>query len=152
MGRIEHATKIRATPEEVFMYFAPDRLPLWLTAEAGTRLELEHLSAGELGKGSMVRVSGKAWKHDLSYDARIIEYAPPTRLVWRVLRGAPAATVVWELEAQADGTLVRIIDDYQLPGGLLGRVLDRLLIRRQVGKKDAQTLAMLKQTVEAPSS
>jgi len=55
----------------------------------------------------------------------------------------------WRLSATASGSLVRYTAELRLPGGIGGRLLDRILVGRGFRKQREDVLARIKATLDA---
>jgi carbon monoxide dehydrogenase subunit G len=143
--RIERTVDIAASPQEVYdVVMDPARLEEWVTIHH----HLEDAPNGRLRKGSKMtqtlRLAGK--KFNVRWT--VVENDPCVRVVWEG-RGPVAshARVVYELEGNGDGTRFRYLNEYDLPGGALGRMAGRAVSR--VTQKELEgSLQRLKSLVE----
>jgi carbon monoxide dehydrogenase subunit G len=143
--RIERTVDIAASPQAVYdVVMDPARLEEWVTIHH----HLEDAPNGRLRKGSKMtqylRIAGKKFKVRWT----VVENDPCVRVVWEG-RGPVAshARVVYELEGNGAGTRFSYLNEYDLPGGALGRIAGRAVSR--VTQKELEgSLQRLKSLVE----
>jgi uncharacterized membrane protein len=69
---------------------------------------------------------------DLTSEWEVVEVSPPNLLRFRGRSAANGSAELTErIEQTADGSLVALTVDYELPLGLLGKVADKLVLERQ---------------------
>ncbi len=138
MAKLEFTTEIAAPPDRVFVFFVPQRMPYWYGAEMECVFEVQG-GAAEFQVGLKVRITANLGRN----------YAYQQLLEWRFqdaygVRGLQR----WELDpAPGGGTLVRMRDNYDLPGRL-GHIVDWLLTRHAVARRDRGDLVRLKKLAE----
>ncbi len=148
MAKLEFTTEIAAPPDRVFVFFVPQRMPYWYGAEMECVFEVQG-GAAEFQVGLKVRITANLGRKEISHTAVITNYAYQQLLEWRFqdaygVRGLQR----WELDpAPGGGTLVRMRDDYELPGRL-GHIVDWLLTRHAVARRDRGDLKRLKKLAE----
>lgn len=154
MAKLAFTVEIAAPPARVFAFFAPQRMPYWYGAELESCFEVQG-GAAEFAVGLKVRTTGRLGRKEVSHTAVVTRHEWGRVLEWRFqdaygVRGLQR----WELEPVAHapgdttpGTIVRMCDEYELPG-LLGRVADWLFTRRAVARRDLGDLARLKRLAE----
>jgi hypothetical protein len=147
MARIELVTEIATTPNEIFVFFVPQRMPLWYGAEMNTHFEVQG-GASDFSVGQKVRIAGKLQRHEVSLTAVVTAYEWEHHLEWQFqdsygVRGMQR----WDLQPQAGSTKVIMRDEYAMPT-TLGQILDRFVTRRAVELRDRAWLARLKRFAE----
>ncbi len=128
---------VAAVPERVFdLYTDPDRVPEWRPAIAEIADRTGPMQA--VGTTFTTRYRGR------TPDSRGTVTASE-RPVRHVLEGAGAVRYVARLALapHAEGTLLRFALTVRLPGGPLGRLARRLVVRRKVERDVAQELDRL---------
>jgi carbon monoxide dehydrogenase subunit G len=143
--KVERTVRIKAPPERVYeVVMDPSRLEDWVTIHH----HLEDAPKGRLRKGSQLtqclKLAGKKFKVRWT----VVENDPCVRVVWEG-RGPVAshARAVYELEENGAGTTFSYLNEYELPGGALGRVASRAVSR--VTQKELEgSLQRLKSLVE----
>jgi hypothetical protein len=147
MARLELAIEIAATPNVVFAFFVPQRMPYWCGAEMQARFEVQG-GAGEFQTGQKVRITGRLARREVAQTVVLSRYDWGRTLEWRFedaygIRGLQR----WEIEPAESGTHVRMRDEYEVPGRF-GRILDWLLTRHSVARRDREWLARLQRLAE----
>jgi uncharacterized membrane protein len=74
----------------------------------------------------------------------VLKYERPHRIVWELTAPEGRLVLTFKLEPKGGGTRVTWIADYKMPGWLLGRVAEKLLLERKVKSDSTRNLAKLK--------
>ena len=143
--KIERRTTIAAPPERVYeVVMDPARLEDWVTIHQ----RLDNAPPGPLEKGSeltqTLRLAGKGFKVHWT----VVENEPCRHVTWKG-RGpvASRARVEYRFEPNGDGTNFSYLNEYDLPGGPLGRFAGKAVAR--VTQKELEgSLRRLKSLVE----
>ena len=123
--RVERRVEIGAAPDAVYrLVMDPRRLADWVTVHAG----LPEAPKGELRKGSKLKQSLKLAGQSFDVRWTVVTADRPRRVVWEG-RGPlrTRARVVYELEPSGEGTSFGYVNEYELPGGPVGKIGDRAL-------------------------
>jgi carbon monoxide dehydrogenase subunit G len=143
--KVEHTTAIDAAPAELFdVVTNPRRLADWVTIHE----ELVKAPAGALRKGSKLTQKLKLAGRCFTVEWTVVESERPRKVVWKG-RGPvhSEASVTYELEPNGGGTRFSYRNDYQLPGGPIGRIAGPLVTR--VTKRELEaSLERLRKLVE----
>ena len=133
---------IAASPEEVWSLISDlERGPEW----SQVTLECRLTCGGPPGLGSTYRSVSKFVASRVITDQEIVEWEPPRRMVSKVTKGGES-TFTQLCEAEGEGTLLTMINDFCLPGAVPGFVAERLT--GQVTSTLAGELARIKEVVE----
>ena len=143
--RVERRTHIAAPPQAVYdVVMDPGRLEDWVTIHH----HLEGSPASPLRKGSKLtqclKLAGKKFK----VHWKVVENDPCEHVVWEG-RGpvASQARVEYRFHPAEEGTDFSYVNEYDLPGGPLGRVAGRAVAR--VTQKELEgSLQRLRELVE----
>ena len=146
MPAIHKSTVVNAPIETVFDAFDdPEALPQYVPPM--THVREVHRSDQRLGDSFQATyvVLGMHFDEAFTYA----EYVRPTKLVTRFegpMRGSMGATLTPQ-----DGATTRVDleIDYQMPGGVVGKVADALLVERMNEKNAERMLENLKMIVES---
>ena len=143
--KVERQIDIAAAPEDVYQVLMDaDRLEDWVTIHD----ELLDAPQGSLKKGSKLtqrlRLGGKCF----TVRWTVVENARARRVVWEG-RGPmrSKASVIYNLAPDAEGTHFSYTNEYELPGGPLGRLAGPVLGRATAGELD-RSLERLRRLVE----
>ena len=143
--KVERSIEIAAAPEDIYeVVMDPARLSDWVTVHQ----ELLHAPSGRLEEGDelaqKLKVAGKAFK--VSWT--VAKADRPRDVEWEG-RGpmGTKARVSYDLEARDGGTCFNYVNEYELPGGPLGK-LGAKAFERTAGKEADRTLVRLKGLLE----
>jgi uncharacterized protein YndB with AHSA1/START domain len=143
--KVERTVEIAASPERLYeVVMDPDRLEDWVTIHH----HLENAPNGPLKKGSKLTQCLKLAGRRFNVHWTVVENDPCTRVVWEG-RGPVAshARVVYEFKGNGDATTFSYVNEYDLPGGALGRIAGRA-VSRMTQKEVEGSLQRLKLLVE----
>jgi uncharacterized protein YndB with AHSA1/START domain len=149
MTHIERSTHIEESPEEVFHILTDLKLiPRWAVIAQDTYVRPEN-DLTELGQEFhwIIHVAGM----DLETDWVVTEYDPPRAVAYKVEMAHEGRLEMKQrvLDAGDGGCRVELEVDYDLPYGLLGEALDRVLAERRNQTVLERSLQNLKDLVEA---
>jgi len=143
--KVERTVRLAATPQEVYdVVMDPERLKDWVTIH-------DHFDGNPpnpLTAGSQItqflRLAGRRFKVRWT----VVENEPCRRVVWEG-RGPVMshARVEYGFEPDGDGTRFSYVNQYDLPGGPLGRIAGRTVSRVTTNEVDG-SLQKLKKLVE----
>jgi hypothetical protein len=151
MTKIVLTSAVAAPPPEIFVFFVPQRMPYWYGTEMQSCFEVQD-GAADFSVGLKVRISGTIGRRQVSHTAVVTAYQYQRLLEWRFqdsygVRGRER----WELAAQdapaGSPTIVRFTDEYTMPG-VLGRVVDWLITRHAIARRNREYLDRLARLAE----
>jgi hypothetical protein len=147
MAHLEFSRNVSVAPNEVFVFFVPQRMPLWYGTEMNSHFEVQG-GASDFAVGQKVQIIGQLGKREVSLTVVITAYRWEKLLEWQFqdsygVRGLQR----WELEGMPTGTRVRMRDSYQMPG-LSGRLIDAAFTRFAVAQRDRTWLDRLQRLAE----
>jgi hypothetical protein len=150
MARIELVTEIATTPSEIFVFFVPQRMPLWYGAEMNAHFEVQG-GASDFSVGQKVRITGKLQRHDVALTVVITAYEWEHHLEWQFqdsygVRGMQR----WDLQPLGSATKLTMRDEYQMPT-TFAKILDRFITQRAVRLRDRSWLDRLQRFAERPA-
>jgi carbon monoxide dehydrogenase subunit G len=143
--RVERTTHIAASPQAVYdVVMDPHRLEDWVTVHH----HLEGSPRAPLEKGSQLTQCLKLAGRKFKVRWRVVENDPCERVVWEG-RGPVAAhaRVEYRFDSNHGGTDFSYVNEFELPGGRLGRLAGRAVSRVTQKELDG-SLQRLKQLVE----
>ena len=144
--KVERSARIAAPPKRVYdLVMDPSRLEDWVTIHH----HLETSPNGPLRKGSKLTQCLKLAGRRFKVHWTVVENDPCRRVVWEG-RGpvASKAKVTYQFEsAGEEATDFSYSNEYDLPGGVLGRMAGRA-VSRVTAKEVAGSLARLKRLAE----
>ena len=154
MARIETSVQIAASPEVVYAFFVPQRMPYWYGADMQACFEVQD-GASDFAVAQKVHITGNLGNREVSHTAVVTELQQARLFEWRFRdRYGVVGLERWELERldasspqRLQKTVVRMRSDYALPG-LLGKMMDWLMTRHAVARRNQNYLARLKRYAE----
>jgi len=147
MANLEFCRDFSVAPNEIFVFFVPQRMPLWYGTEMNSHFEVQG-GASDFAVGQKVQITGKLGKREVSLTVVITAYGWEQLLEWQFqdsygVRGLQR----WGLESVPSGTRLRMRDSYQMPG-LSGRLIDAAFTRFAVAQRDRAWLDRLQRLAE----
>jgi hypothetical protein len=150
MSRIQLVQEIFTTPNEIFVFFVPQRMPLWYGTEMRAHFEVQS-GASDFAIGQKARITGTLRDYELTLTMVVTAYEWEHHLEWQFqdsygVRGMQR----WDLQPQAGATKLIMRDEYTMPTKV-GKILDGLITRRAVKLRDQSWLDRLKRFAERPA-
>jgi hypothetical protein len=147
MAHLEFSRNFSVAPNEVFVFFVPQRMPLWYGTEMNSHFEVQG-GASDFAVGQKVQIIGQLGKREVPLTVVITAYRWEKLLEWQFqdsygVRGLQR----WELESVPSGTRLHMRDSYQIPG-LSGRLIDAAFTRFAVAQRDRAWLDRLQRLAE----
>ncbi len=154
MARIETSVQIAASAEVVFAFFVPQRMAYWYGADMQACFEVQD-GASDFAVAQKVHITGNLGKREVSHTAVVTALQQARLFEWRFKdRYGVEGLERWELERvnalspqRSPKTVVRMRSDYTLPGAL-GKMMDWLMTRHAVARRNKYYLARLKRYAE----
>jgi len=143
--KVERTIEIGAPPERVYeIVMDPKHLEDWVTIHD----HLEEAPDGRLERGSELTQCLKLAGRKFNVRWKVVENNACRRVVWNGQGPVHShAQVVYEFEQNGDGTRFSYTNEYDLPGGFLGRMAGGAVKRVTTKEVDA-TLERLKKLLE----
>ena len=143
--RVERTIEIAAPPERVYeVVMDPRHLEDWVSIHEG----LLEAPEGELKKGSELVQCLKLAGRTFNVHWKVVEDDCPKRVVWEGQGPVHShAKVMYQFERNGHGTRFSYMNEYDLPGGPLGKLAGRSVAG--VARREAdRTLEKLKKLIE----
>ena len=145
---MEKSIEIKASPEKVWEMLPLDRLLEWVPGYERDLNSVEYTSEVHTLEDKL-RVGATAQgipKKKGEYNFEIMESLKNQRMAYR-LSGSLNVLVTSILEPVQQGTKFTYVYDYQMPWGILGKVVEKLLIG-QLKKESENSLENLRSILE----
>jgi hypothetical protein len=147
MADLSLSLDIAAPPNEIFVFFVPQRMPLWYGTEMNAKFEVQG-GAPDFVVGQKVRITGDLSTYEVILTTVITAYEWERLLEWQFqdaygVRGRQR----WELQCVAGKTRLTMRDSYQMPSAF-GRCFDKIFTRFAVTQRDRAWLVRLQQLSE----
>jgi Polyketide cyclase / dehydrase and lipid transport len=143
MGDVTLSIEIPTPPNEAFVFFVPQRMPLWYGTEMDARFEVQG-GASDFAVGQKVRITGRLARYEMQLTVVITAYEWEHLLEWRFQDSYGVKGMQrWELQNAAGKTHVMMRDVYEMPSRF-GRLLDRFFTIRGIRLRDQDWLNRLR--------
>jgi len=143
MAIVQRSVQIKASPQDTMALLSDaSRWPDWYPGM--TEMDV---AAPFPEPGGKVAFKVKSAGMSMPITETVLDYQPE-KLQLLEMEGMLSGRARWELTPEGDGTRLTTTFDYSLPGGVLGRVADALMVRRMNGKTLEEALNNFKALVE----
>ena len=147
MGKLTKSIEIEASPEKVFAFI--------LDSEKMNEInkgftEIEYTSKGPVGVGTTSHHIAKVGGQEREWDMEVTEFVKNKKWSSHTI-GASKTKMVnsWTFEPTAKGTKLTFSLDYEVPYSVLGKVIDKLKIGKDIERSMGKVLANVKKALEA---
>jgi carbon monoxide dehydrogenase subunit G len=145
MAIVQRIVQINASPEATMALLSDaSRWPDWYPGM--TKIEITAPFPEEGGK---VAFKVKSAGMSMPITETVLDYQPG-RLQLLQMDGMLSGRARWELTPEGEGTRLTTTFDYTLPGGVLGKIADALIVGRLNAKSLEDGLHNFKALVERP--
>lgn len=146
MTKITKSIEIKAPPEEVFAFI--NDMKRIFEADKGSA-EGEYTSKDPVGVGSTLHFVGKAGGSQAEWDMEITEFVKNKKVTMRTIGASKFRfSGIRTLELTATGTKLTTTMDYELPYSILGKVIDKLRVKKDIEKTTERTMKNMKKALE----
>jgi coenzyme Q-binding protein COQ10 len=143
MSRIEKSIFINVLPEKAWETATDPNH--WADWYVGLKEVKSIVGDGSAGTTADMTFDMSGMK--LQFKHTVLEWDRPRKWVGRT-EGAIDSTATWTYEPEGEGTRVSMVMDYTVPGSVLGKIADKLVIERRNAEDMEKTLANLKKRCE----
>ncbi len=145
MAQIIKCIDINVPVEVAFEYVSNPRNTLKYSPQFN---KFESVGPKERGLGAMVEATGHFMGMDIKTKLEITEFIENVRFVSRSVGGVKS-TSTWEFKPMPDGsTEVTFTSDYTMPGSFFGKLLDKVVMQKDIEKTTVESLVNLKKLLE----
>ena len=150
MGRVEKTIEIKAPPEKVWEMLAFDRFPEWDEGTQKNAKRVEYISevnipADKFKVGATANFLGKNDK--LLFPCEITESIENEKIAYYLsYMFVKRIDISYVLKPIEKGTKLLYVSDYEMPWGIFGKFLDKLMVGS--GKEIERSLENLKSILE----
>jgi len=145
--KIQRSIEIAAPPEKIWPFLVePERIVKWFTllekfeytgdkhSGAGATFYYEERSFGKLNKLNYV----------------VTEWVENEKFAFNMTSGnAKKDDQVWSIEAIPSGSRFTIFEEFEMPWGVIGKIMEALFVGKGIGSSLEKILANLKRLAEA---
>jgi hypothetical protein len=145
MARIERSIVInRAWNAVDAIALDGKRIPEWFSGVESSQPE-----GGYPSVGGSVKLAYKAGPMSFPLTQTVLEYVPGEYILFKIDSPMVKGTSKWSHTAQAGGTKLTNVLEYETMGGGLGAIADKLLLERMNTDQMEKSLENLKKMVES---
>jgi len=145
--RVQRSIEIAAPPEKIWPFLVePEKILKWFTLLE----KFEYTSEQRSGVGTTFYYEEKSGGRIMKLNYAVTEWVENERLAFSLTSGpANKDDQIWSIEATPSGSIFTLTEDFEMPWGILGKILLALFIGRQIGKRLEEIIANLKSLAEA---
>jgi uncharacterized membrane protein len=144
--KVTKSIEIEAPPEKVFAFINDEKKMNELSKGMA---EGEYTSKGPVGVGSTLHYVGKAGGSQAEWDMEITEFEKNKKVAMRTIGASKfKMTGSHTLEPTARGTKLTNTMDYELPYSILGKIVDKLKVHKDIEKQVEKQLRDMKKALE----
>jgi carbon monoxide dehydrogenase subunit G len=145
--KLTKSIEIEASPEKVFAFIIDTEKLNEITK--GFQ-EIEITSKGPIGVGTTGHIVGKAGGSQMELDMEITEFEKNKKVSMRTIGASKLKAQMSDiLEPTAKGTKLTRTSDYELPYSILGKIIDKLRVSKDMEKSMEKVLRDTKKALEA---
>jgi uncharacterized protein YndB with AHSA1/START domain len=143
MAVVQRNVQIKASPEETMALLSDaSRWPEWYPGMADLSITAPYPE-----QGGKVAFKVKSAGLSMPITETVLDYQPGKLQLFE-MEGTLSGRARWELTSEGDGTRLVTTFDYTLPGGVLGKLADALMVKRMNDKSLQEALHNFKALVE----
>jgi len=145
--RVQRSIEIAAPPEKIWPFVVePDKILKWFYLLQ----KFEYTSEQRSGVGTPFYYEEKSAGRLMKLNYRVTEWVENERLAFSMTSGPLKKNdQIWSIEATPSGSRFMLIEDIEMPWGIIGKIMEALFVGSIVGKHLDEMLANLKSLAEA---
>ena len=137
---MEKSIEIKAPPEKVWSISSWERIPEYFE----TVKKVEWTSEEKNKIGATLHITGEVGGTKAEYDVEITELVENEKTAFRTTGGNITLSAHSILSPTKDGTKITYVEEYELPYSVLGKIIDKLRVRKAIEKDAERALEKLK--------
>jgi len=144
--RIERSVEIAAPPGKIWTFLVePDKILKWFTLLE----KFQYTSTQRSGVGATFYYEEKAAGRLMKLNYVVTEWSENKKLAFSLISGpAKKDNQVWSIKSTKSGSRFTIREDYEMSGGIFGKMTVALFAGRMIGKHLEEILGNLKKLAE----
>ena len=144
MGKIKNSIDIKAPPEKIWPIVFWDRVPEWFDVIK----KAEHTSEIKDGLGATTHVVATAGGIKAEWDTEVEEWKENEKISWHSTGGQVAMTSSMTFTPIKDGTKLTFEMDYVMPYSVLGKIIEKLWVGKDINESNKRGMEKIKETFE----
>jgi uncharacterized membrane protein len=147
LGKLTKSIEIEASPEKVFAFILDSKK---MNELSKGNLEWEPTSKEPVGVGSTSHWVATAGGNQQEWDMEVTEFVKNKKCAMRTIGASKfKSTILFTLEPTAKGTKLAYSYDYELPYSVLGKLVDKLKVGKEMEKNIGAMTEDIKKALEA---
>jgi uncharacterized protein YndB with AHSA1/START domain len=145
--KLQRSIEISAPPDKIWPYLVePDKILKWFTLLQ----KFEYTGEQKSGVGTPFSYEEKSAGRLMKLNYVVTEWVENEKLAFSMVSGAAKKDEqVWSIEATPSWSRVTIAEDFEMPWGAIGKLMEALFVGRGIEKRLGEMLTNLKSLVEA---
>ena len=145
MARIERSIEAKAPIKKVWAFMINfENYPSFFK---GLK-KLEYITEQRSGVGAKTHWVMESGGQEIEWEAEITEWVENKKMAWRSTSGMKN-NGYWSIEPTEAGTKLTLMMEYELPGSILGKIIDKLKVEREFTEKIDESLEAGKKILES---
>jgi hypothetical protein len=144
LTRIEKPIEINVPPEKIWPIVRWEKVPEWYD----TVKKVEWTCKEHNKVGSTFHAMNEVAGSKMGYDAEITEVIKNEKMVARTTGGNLTSIASVTFSPTKAGTKITYVEEYELPYSILGKIIDKLRVRKAIEKDAERALKKLKKRAE----
>jgi len=146
LGKVTRSIEIKASPEKVFAFMLDMEKMNQISKGAS---EGQYTSKGPVGLGTTMHMIGKAGGSQAEWDMEVTEFEKNKKISMRTIGTSKfKMTASSTLEPTAKGTKLTNTMEYELPYSILGKIVDKLRVGKDLEKGSEKNISDMKIALE----
>ena len=145
MGKLAKSIEIEASPEEVFNFINDTEK---MNKAHGGLTKGEYTSKGPVGVGTIMHMVGTHGGSKMEWDMEVTEFVKNKKVTTHTDKPSKMTNSLI-LEPTDKGTKLTHEVEYELPYSILGKVIDKLKVSKDLDKVMGKLLENVKKALEA---
>ena len=147
MGKLTKSIEIEASPEKVFTFINDDKK---MNEATKGFAEMEYTSKEPVGVGTTYHLIAKIGGQERESDMEITEFVKNKKMSSHTIGTSKAKmTNSWTFEPTAKGTKLTNSMDYEVPYSVLGKLVDKVKVSKDMDKVMGKLMENVKKALEA---
>lgn len=145
--RVERSIAIAAPAEKVWPFLVePDKIMEWFNLLR----KFEYTGEQKSGVGTPFYYEEKSGPQLMKFHYVVTEWVENEKLAFTMVSGPMKKDdKILSIEATPSGSRFTLTEDFEMPWGVMGKMLEKLFVGRTIGKHLEEILANLKSLAEA---
>ncbi len=145
--RVQRSIEIAAPPEKIWPFLVePDKILKWFYLLQ----KFEYTGEQRSGAGTPFYYEEKTTGRLMKFNYVVTEWVENERLAFTMTSGSLKKNdQIWSIESTPSGSRFTLIEDIEMPWGIIGKIMETLFVGRVVAKHQEEILANLKSLAEA---